>query len=196
MIQDASFKELIPCTNIWMKILKERLFQLDEQNKLKKSLQLKTDDTITPQGVICDIWSKITGKGEWRSDHSFCYETASGGRAFVHHSAPHNVLCTFGSKGLKCKISQFLANDSANNPEDYLEIFDHLGEYPKPKEKVEQEPSGLWKITANVMHENKTVGYRSVEVIGNTVQEATSRFQKDWPNLKLKSIFFLGKTVF
>lgn len=182
------------CPNILTHLLKHRLAALSRASKLVKMLEMKSGDTFSPNGAICDVWSTVTGRGYW-SGNMFQYCTTSGSLAFANYQAPLNVVNDFFKLGImNCAISKFFTLNNTNDPQDFLDFFAKVEDFPQLKiEALSKEVNSVWKIGGQCIVDNVIVGYLSdLRVIAPTLEDAQEKFIKENPQYKITSTRFVG----
>lgn len=179
LAQHTDVTRVVLCPNIMAQLLKSALLARKANGTLAQMLELKAGDKFSPNGVICDVWGKVTGKGRWVHD-AFNYETfVTGSWAWANTSAPLNAVQSFyNSKNITCPIFQFLANERLNNVDKFLEVFEEMKDFPAFVAVTVNE----WQITGKVMHGGIITETVTKTIAAQTSIEAAQLFNKKHPN--------------
>lgn len=205
-VMDAEFtevgtgnKKIYPCPSLLSHFFKCALLAHSRGGTLKQMLALKEGDKFSPNGVMCDVYAKVTGKGRWSGD-VFNFETVSSKSwAFCHNAAPHHVCRAFcHPTDATCKISQFITNESKNSPTEFLKYF--LMQEDFKEVEIEPQPKGstkIWQVSAYLADEKGGVVETVFEkVMGNNTIEACSEFGEKYPKHIIKNCSFHAMSVF
>lgn len=196
MTIEAEFTDMYKCPNIFVHILKNRVLSLHKQEKLMTKFAFKEGDKFNAQGVICDTWAKITGKGEWE-DSTFKFQTLTGGFARCTMAAPLPVTQFFSTKGgnINCPVSTFFSTFSGTDPDKLIDFLNKVCDF-QPKVTTVEYDYWNWEVEGVLVEHNITMGYRKESIVALTAHDAAAIFLARCAGYKVDKINCKGKAAF